>query len=371
MYTRRTPVIKPRVVQCSATMYFGVALAALVLSPSSSAATCFDNGEFAVIANNPAGIIEPAVSVACNGVALGSFKAVEIYDRVLGTNSFPLTHVDLVSNFFARSTPQLTDGTSSPLTISTIGSGSFRRSNGVFSLIPQAETAVIDATQSGYRATITGHFGADATVVSTRTLLAPEIGRTTVTFEQSFTANREIALASGAPFVGNDRFRAFTISSMFVSESLYDTNLIQWKDNNGVLQTFVLSDNTARDRHLFAAPIEISGEVQLIKTPGSTWFPGSPNLQVTVLDDGGARLGLQGFLAASNDPNDDTLSLWFEFLDAPDVIPANSRYDQRFQVRAEPSPVPLPSTLWLLGSAFSMLAARRKRDADYRSLRQK
>jgi hypothetical protein len=62
---------------------------------------------------------------------------------------------------------------------------------------------------------------------------------------------------------------------------------------------------------------------KLIKETGSAWFPDSPSARVEILEVRGApgRLGIQGFLAETEDPNDDSLTVWIEWLDAPDTIP--------------------------------------------------
>jgi hypothetical protein len=61
---------------------------------------------------------------------------------------------------------------------------------------------------------------------------------------------------------------------------------------------------------------------KLIKETGSAWFPDSPSARVEILEVRGApgRLGIQGFLAETEDPNDDSLTVWIEWLDAPDTI---------------------------------------------------
>ena len=48
------------------------------------------------------------------------------------------------------------------------------------------------------------------------------------------------------------------------------------------------------------------------------------------------RLGLQGFLAGTKNPNDDSLSVWLEWLDAPDVVASGTSFDVRFAVDSTP-----------------------------------
>ena len=325
------------------------------------AATCFDNNEFSVHTTNPAGIGEPAVAVLCNGIALGPARAVEINSRVPGTTSYPLTYVDIVANAFARGAPQRANGTSQ-LSLSTIGSYSLRPTDGTLRLVPSVDSVAIDAsTNAGYHSTFTGHMDDGsgnliAEIASQRSLSPPEIGRTSVRFDQSFFASRDIDLATGAHFSYNDRLRIFTLSSMFASPTQYDTNVIQWLDRNGQLQTLALNAQTPRDAHLFATPIE-TAEVWLLKTPGSTWLPDSPNLHVKVVAGDGKRLGLQGFLAATTNPNDDSLSLYFEWLDAPDRIPIGTSLQHSITADFT-SAVPAPAAVYLLGSGLLALRLR-------------
>ena len=138
-------------------------------------------------------------------------------------------------------------------------------------------------------------------------------------------------------------------------------NVIRYEDPLGATHTFALSDATPRDAHLFAAPLEIGSWFELIKTPGSTWFPDSPSIRISVLNSAGLRLGLQGFLAGSTNPNDDSLSVWAEWLDAPAIVTAGTNLNVGFQILAAPVPEPATYVMMLLGLAAVCFGTARNR----------
>ena len=69
------------------------------------------------------------------------------------------------------------------------------------------------------------------------------------------------------------------------------------------------------------------------------------------------NLGLQGFLASTLDPNDDSLSVWLEVLGAPDTLAVGTAFDVDFRVTA----VPEPSSLTLVTLGLLSLAYRRRK----------
>ena len=52
------------------------------------------------------------------------------------------------------------------------------------------------------------------------------------------------------------------------------------------------------------------------------------------------QLGVQGYLAATTDHNDDSLSVWLEWVDAPAVVPAGTTIQARFRIVATPATDP-------------------------------
>jgi plastocyanin len=303
----------------------------------------FDDGSFALCAEDPTGVQEPGVPISHNGTLIENqdHHVVEAYDNVPGTMSFPLTFVDLHANTFARSTYQKVDGSPAALGTSVIGSASFRPPSGQLQLIPAVTGSEVRTDgEIRYESTIAGQFGSLATMTTRRVFPDPVIGRTMFGLDIEFDATDDIALATGQPFPANDRFRVLTVSSMFASSTQFDANWIRYEDASGNVRAHPLTDSTPRGQHLFAAPDGIGTWFELVKTEGSTWFPDSPTVHVDITDKDGLRLGLQGFLDTSTDPNDDSLSVWLEWLDAPDTVARGTGFDLGFQVVSTP-----PATL--------------------------
>ena len=101
----------------------------------------------------------------------------------------------------------------------------------------------------------------------------------------------------------------------------------------------------------------------MVKSPRSTWFADSPTVRIEIANKDGLRLGIQGFLAATQDPNDDSLSVWLEWLDAPETVSAGTAFGVDFVVTAKVAEFwefnwPATDTLWLrdLESALFVMA---------------
>ena len=82
--------------------------------------------------------------------------------------------------------------------------------------------------------------------------------------------------------------------------------------------------------------------------------------RISIRDTGGLRLGLQGFLAATTNPNDDSLSAWLEWIDAPDVIDTGTTLSARFEITAHPVPEPSSYLTLLAGGAVLLMSTRRR-----------
>ncbi len=281
----------------------------------------FDNGQFALRAAD-GGVLETPVPIFHNGTLIGghNHKIVEAFDNVPGSGSFPLTFVDMHANTFLRTAYQKPGGGGAALGTSIVGSASFRTNAGL-QFIPNVTRGDVNTTGffGRYFSQIAGNFGTQASLATTRSFPDPLIGKTTVGLTVDFTADQTINLATGG-FTGNDRFRMMTVSSMFSSSSVYDADMIRYEDVNGDIQTLQLTGTTTRNTHLLPAPDELGGWIELVKSPGSTWFADSPTIRIDLTNTHGMRLGIQGFLAGTTNPNDDSLSVWLEWLDAPDTI---------------------------------------------------
>lgn len=310
-------------------------------STNARATKFFDDGSQSLFAGQRTGIGEPPVPVFHDGVRVRSrarFNTVETCARVPGTRSYPLTAVNLVANFHYRLTYQKARGGSAPLGTSVIATPSYRTARGL-ALIPTAtRSEVSTGTPERYRVATFGQFAAGAQVTSRSAFLNTVIGESSAMLTVSFASPAEIRLAAGAPFVGNDRFRLLTLSSMFSSATRYDANRLRYRGMDGVIRTFEFSGATPRAAHLFAEPVDLGSSLgswfELIKTPGSTWFPASPSVRVTIIDAAGFRLGLQGFLAATRNPDHDSLSVWLEWTEAPSVIRAGTAFTARYTLTA-------------------------------------
>jgi hypothetical protein len=310
-----------------------------------------------------AGVVEAAVPTYYGSALKGSFEGLEASDKVPGLDSWPLTMVDLVANTYKRPTYQMPDGSTASLGTSVVGSFSYRTAGGLQYIPVGTMAEVFTGGADRLRIVRDGQFGADATTRSTCIFPDPPIGSTTVALTTRFEAQQEISLNSG--LLGNDAFRLAGLASMFASGTQYDADAIRWKDPGGVEHVMLLSAATPRDAHLFPSPVEIivGGYFELVKGTGSSWHPDSPSVRMDLTSLSGitGRVGIQGWLAATTDPNDDSLSLWLEWIDAPAAIPSAAVYEAGFTVTATPpEPIPEPATLTLLaGGGLAMLVRRR------------
>ena len=327
----------------------------------------YDDGELALVGcENPGGVTEPAVPTYYGGILQGSFKVLEAYDKVPGQVSWPLTVAELVANTYLRPTYQLADGSSAPLGTSVVGTASYRTAAGLQYIPSVSQTDVFIGGSDRLRTVLDAQFGTDAQVASACTFPDPLIESTAVGLTIGFEAKNAVAL--DAAQLGNDAFRLGSLSSMFASESQYDANILRWEDPAGAVHTLQLTNATPRDAHLFASPQEIAvgGFFELLKEPGSTWYPTSPSMRVDLVSLTGVtgRVGIQGWLAATTAPNDDSLSVWLEWIDALATIPLGAAYEATYLVTA--SPIPEPATLALL-AAGAVILWTRDRSRGYRA----
>lgn len=284
--------------------------------------TLFDDQEVVLVATNPAGVIEPAVPVYFNGGRVDDpatpepdeYTAIEFFQRVSGTSSFPRTMTEVVAAGHTRLLVQHEDGTSSPDGTSVIGLPSFRPQGQRLQLIPRVTRAEIDTTEVGVvRITLRGSYDGWASVVRTLTYEPAEVGRTTVRVEYALTVEQDLMLQDGAAGRGFDAFRLATLSSMFASgaDGLYDANVVRLTTPDGHLEHVTLTDGL-RDAHVWNEPprLGVRARVALVKDGSAVWFPDSPSIEVEIESLSGpiGSVGAQGFLASSTDPNDDSLT---------------------------------------------------------------
>jgi len=321
----------------------------------------YDDGRLGIVAANRPGIVEAPVPIHHNGAFVGNYQTVEAYDQVPGTVSYPLTFVAIAANDYVRATYQTAAGGSAPMGTSFVASVSHRLPTGLL-LIPTVDRADVTTGIPGrMQVTVRGRFASGAEAISTTTFPDPVVGRTTMQVDLRLTTPGDIALADGMVATVGDVLRMGTLVSMYASPSHYDANMLRYEDVFGVIHTMVLSPSTPRDAHLFASPIEIGSWFELVKSPGSTWFPESPSVRVAILDRGSLRLGLQGFLAATTNPNDDSLNVWLEVLDVGNVLKAGSSISASLEIVTTPVPEPSAALMLLAGTGLVLGIIQRRR----------
>jgi hypothetical protein len=345
----------------------------------------WDDQEVALLAVlDQTGVVEPPVPIIFSGDStvysgqLGygcqpsssTFEAINIIDRVPATNEYPQTWADIVANGYVRSTFQeSTAPFSGSFGTSVITAPSFRELGQPLDLIPDMSTAGVDMTynfpnyvddgmgnlipdgppqRSTFTISGTGTYGSLATVASTRGYPDPVIGATTTTVDFTWTADQAINLETNKS-VGNDAMRLITLSSMFASRTggNYDGSYLEVQEAGGGTTQFVLQNSTPRGAYLFGSPVltSVGKAFTLFQDTNATFNPNSPTIEVTIdaLTGVTGNIGVQGYLDTSTDPNDDSLSVWLEWVDAPTTIPQGTVITGSFTVVALP-PVAPPSS---------------------------
>jgi hypothetical protein len=380
----------------------------------------FTSDELRLIALNPVagpgetGFLEPPIAIkhvdqGGSPELVGNFQVIDILDAVPGTTSQPLTVVDLVANTAIRLTPQNPDGTTNSLGPSVFRSPSIRTSDGQFLLFPTANdnldpvndnlnvTVFTDTNSDRYRSEITGQLNSDgmalADVRIETTFPDPPIGSTTVHVASSISFLKDVSLANVAGFhPDNDRLRMATVSSSFIGalpdgsvhpdgtplpngSTSFDTNFIRFEGVNGDIQTIDLAtaartDATMLNFLLGDGAVEIGAWVEFLKTEPDSINPSSPSLRIDIDNKYGQRIALQGILFDTDDPRDDSLQVWFERLDTPDVVEGDTTYQFDYSITATAVPEPMSLVIWVvIGSVamcISWLGGRRKRSAAVR-----
>lgn len=317
----------------------------------------YDNGEVALWAVQNAGVQEPSIPLLFGGVRVDNpgtpgpdlYDIVEFYDRVPGTGSYPLTVADIVANGYLRPLVQRANGSATPFGTSVISGPSFRALGQPLDLIPEMTDARVtlgnpqgDDRVSVRGAGVYGAAGGVADLISIRRYPDPLVGRTTVFIDLTWRALANITLAPAPGGRGFDAFRLVMFSSMLadIGGGLYDANFLAIEDPQGRTRTIALDDG-ARNAHLFTSPrpTGVGRSFALLKDNGATWNPGSPSIEIEVvsLAPPVGQIGVQGYLAGTTNPNDDSLSVWLEWVDAPGVVPAGTQIHVSLRVAATPA----------------------------------
>lgn len=271
-------------------------------------------------------IVEPAIPVKLNDENIGRFQALNIFERVSGTDAYPQTIADIVSNTYLRLTYQKPDGSSGTFGTSIVGTISFRTSDGVLRFIPQVVSAKVQANpDNSLEVQISGVFGGFARMESTRTYSTnAQNSHTKMRLEVKLTALRDIHLNRAA--LGSDAVRLFTLSSMYLNPQCYDGNVIEGVGGQSIAPRR-LDDVTSRPSYLFeyfqnCSTVKIVNEMGSRNGSGVPGSKDSPSVKVCVLESSmpGEELGLQGYLVDSKSSDDDSLSVWIEWVRCPPVI---------------------------------------------------
>lgn len=324
---------------------------------SAQSVTFFDDGQLALLALTNAGVQEPSVPLFRDGVRVNDpgtpgvdlFDIVNFFDRVPGTQSFPLTFADIIANGYIRPLVQRSDGTTGAIGTSVVSGPAFRPAGSSLQIVPGISR--VDVEIGGKSRVViqgTGAFGARATLVSRRGYPDPVVGRSEVRIDYTWTALQDITMPSAAQGRGNDCFRLVMFSSMLadLEGGLYDANYLAVTDPQGRRRTIAL-DESARNQHLFPSPrpTAVGRSFALLKDNAATWNPGSPSIEVIIDGVTGSpslvgQLGVQGWRLDSANPNDDSLSVWLEWMDVPAVATAGTTLSVSLRVVATPSTDP-------------------------------
>ncbi len=335
--------------------------AACLTAPCRADVTFFDNGEFALVGILNGGVLEPGIPLYLNGVrvndpgtvGLDTFRIIDIYDRVPGTSSYPLTFADIIANGYVRPLVQFQNGLGSAVGTSVITGPSFRPAGQPLDLIPDMTRADV-VTGGSARAAITGQgdYRGRAHLVSERRCPDPAVGQTLIEVEYTWTAMQDITLPAAVGVPGGrgfDAFRLVMLSSMLADLGLgrYDANYLAVTDPLGRRRTIAL-DRPSSAQYLYAAPqpTAVGRSFELLKDRQATWNPLSPSVRVEIVAvDGPAalpppQLGVHAWHSSSTNPNDDSLNVWLEWLNAPLVIATGSQFQVRLDMIATPATDP-------------------------------
>lgn len=287
-------------------------------------------------------IKEPPVALTLNGKAAGQFHGVEVFEKVVQQKGNPQTIADLICNTYCRLTYQKPNGTSATFGTSIIGATSFRDNDNTLHLIPSVSSAEAHlGDPHRLKISVVGTYGDMAHLSSVRTYTTEaNIHSTTMVAEITFVTLKEITLRKS--LLGTDALRLFSISSMYQSPTCYDGNLIRYKTGD-TTKSLDLRTTKQRSRYIFGRSSDIS-EIELVKQLGSTGklhTPGStdsPSLRARALDASipTAELGIQAYLSESLNPNDDSLSVWLEWIACPAVLPKGKELWAKIEFSATP-----------------------------------
>lgn len=317
---------------------------------SAQSVTFFDDGQLALVAITNPGVQEPSIPLFLHGVPVNDpgtpgtdlFDIVNFFDRVPGTSSFPLTFADIIANGYIRPLVQRSDGTTGSIGTSVVSGPGFRAAGESLRIVPSMARADVEiGGESRVVIQGTGAYGSRASLASRRAYPDPIVGQSEVRIEYTWTAMQDIVMPSPGQGRGNDCFRLVMFSSMLadLEGGVYDAKYLAVTDEQGRRRTIAL-DESVRNAHLFASPraTAVGGSFALLKDNAATWNPGSPSIEIIIDEVTGpvGQLGVQGWRLDSANPNDDSLSVWLEWVDVPPVVTAGTTVGVSLTVVATP-----------------------------------
>ena len=268
-----------------------------------------------------------------------SFNVMELYRNATKISDFPLLQVDQIANSFVRLAYQKPSGQGASLGTSVQGSPSFRLVRGGLYLRPKVGRADV---RVGADKAVTNRmeavFVGIADVSSSRSFPDPEPGRTVAEMSYVMTPTNEMDLDLDAERRNKgDVFRFTTLSSMFTDDRVYDANVLIYEDFAGKMHTLRI-DAEQRGAYLFPEAVEVGHWFELVKEPGSLWFPDSPSIRVDIVRPEGdhRRIGIQGLMDRTLKPNEDSLTVWVEWMDVPNRLDRGKSIDFRWKITATP-----------------------------------
>lgn len=263
--------------------------------------------------------------------------AIEFYQSTVSNSRYPLTAVDIIANSYLRLSYIKSNGNSATLGTSLVGSISFRTNDNILHFVPEISEATLEIDQNqNPQVTIRGRFGDLATLTASRRYVLSSDLDPYCQIKVTLEALKDIELASHA--LKTDAFRFCTLSSMY-TPTHYDANSIEYVDHQNEVQKLLLNGTTKRNSYLFTRSPKLSTKLALIKdgksagrvcTPGSS---DSPSMQLSI-DNSEFTLAAQAYLDQNLDVNADSLSLWLEWIDAPNIISCGRKISLTYTVRA-------------------------------------
>jgi hypothetical protein len=264
-------------------------------------------------------------------------EAVEGSYRVGKRRGSALLFADLVAKGSLRLTYAKRNGRAGRLGTTVSASPAFRTGEGL-DPVPEVSRVTVYAkgAREDYRSKITAAFPRVASVQLFHGLDGVQVGRTRFEVEARFTTLAQIALSRSEEVIANDRFRVLTLTSMFADKERFDADAIRYQALGGEVVTLPLRNTTPRDAYLLTRAAPVGSWIELVKGRGSRWNPDGPTIRVEIKNAAGLQLGVQGFLDESTDPREDSLTVWLEWIAAPDNVPAGTDRSLEFEIVASP-----------------------------------